>query len=114
MVGLLGHNGAGTTTLVNQVVGIVRPDAGTITVDGVDAVARPDLARELVSVQAQANVPITGLTPRRAIELVGRIRGGDTAFARFRTVAILDELDLGPWADTPAREISGASTGGAR
>jgi len=107
VVGLLGHNGAGKTTLVNQVVGIVRPDEGTIHVDGIDAVARPDLARQLVSVQAQANVPITGLTPRRAIELVGRIRGGDRAEVSRRTEELLHALDLGEWADTPAQKISG-------
>ena len=107
VVGLLGHNGAGKTTLVNQVVGIVKPDAGSITVHGVDAVAAPHLARELVSVQAQANVPITGLTPRRAVELVGRIRGGERAAVRARTADLLESLDLMPWADTPSQKVSG-------
>lgn len=107
VVGLLGHNGAGKTTLVNQVVGLTRPDSGTVRVCGVDAVARPDVARRLVSVQAQANVPISGLTPARAVELVGRIRGADAAAAHHRTAELLEALDLLPWAHTPAEKVSG-------
>lgn len=107
VLGVLGHNGAGKTTLVNQIVGLLRPDSGAITVAGIDAVAHPARARALVSVQAQANVPITGLTPRTAIELVGRIRGGGRAEVRSRTSELLDALDLDPWADTPAQKVSG-------
>jgi ABC-2 type transport system ATP-binding protein len=107
VVGLLGHNGAGKTTLVNQVVGLIRPDAGTVLVDGVDGIAQPHLARRLVSIQAQANVPITGLTPRVAIELVGRIRGGEKVAVRERANHLLDALDLGAWADIPAQKVSG-------
>jgi ABC-2 type transport system ATP-binding protein len=107
VVGLLGHNGAGKTTLVNQVVGLALPDEGSITLTGVDAVARPDRARRLASVQAQANVPITGLTPRRAIDLVGRLRGGSRADVRRRTGDLLDALELGPWADVTAEKVSG-------
>lgn len=107
VVGLLGHNGAGKTTLVNQVVGLVRPDAGTISLDGLDAVADPDGARRRVSVQAQANVPITGLTPRVAIQLVGRLRGGSRRDVAARTNALVDALDIGAWADTPSQKISG-------
>ena len=107
VVGLLGHNGAGKSTLVNQVIGLLRPDRGAITLAGVDAVAHPEIARRLTSVQAQANVPITGLTPRTAVELVGRIRGGRTADVRTRTTHLIDALDLGPWASTPAEKVSG-------
>lgn len=107
VVGLLGHNGAGKTTLVNQAVGLALPDEGSITLTGVDAVAHPEEARKLASVQAQANVPITGLTPRRAIELIGRIRGVDRARARARTEHLLQALDLGPWADVTAEKVSG-------
>lgn len=107
VLGVLGHNGAGKTTMVNQIVGLLRPTSGTIHVSGVDAVAHPARAREIVAVQAQANVPITGLTPRKAVELVGRIRGGEPRAVRRRTDQLLEALDLGPWADTPAEKISG-------
>ena len=51
VVGLLGHNGAGKTTLVSQVVGLLRPDAGSIHVGSIDAVADPGAARRAVAIQ---------------------------------------------------------------
>ena len=107
VVGLLGHNGAGKSTLVNQIVGLLKPDSGEITLAGIDAVAHPGEARRLTSVQAQANVPITGLTPRKAIELVGRIRGGNKTEVIDRTEYLLNALELGEWSDTPSQKISG-------
>ena len=107
VVGLLGHNGAGKTTLVNQIVGLYRPYSGRIAVDGVDVVADPAAARRLVSVQAQENVPITGISPRKAVELVGRIRGGRRSAMRQRAKGLIDALDMGEWADRPAEKVSG-------
>ena len=107
IVGLLGHNGAGKTTLVNQIVGLTRPTSGSIVLDGIDAVAHPAAARRVTSVQAQANVPITGLTPQRAIEIVGRIRGAGARRARIRAARLIEVLDLGRWARTPAQKVSG-------
>jgi ABC-2 type transport system ATP-binding protein len=105
--GLLGHNGAGKTTLVNQVVGLLRPDAGTIRIDGRDVVADPGFARRACSIQPQAQVPIDGLTPRQAIETLGRLRGGDAGAVRTRTSRLVDALDLGEWRDTDGARLSG-------
>jgi len=105
--GLLGHNGAGKTTLVNQVIGLAAPDRGSITLDGRDAIADPGYARRACSVQPQAQVPITGLTPRQAIELVGRLRGGEGAIIRRRTADLSGALRIDEWMDTDAARLSG-------
>lgn len=107
VVGLLGHNGAGKTTMVNQVIGLLRPDSGTIHLDGRDAVAEPSLARRLTAVQPQAQVPISGLTPRQAVHLVGRLRGGRADDVRQRTDRLADSLDIGQWMDTMGDRLSG-------
>ncbi|MEE6282688.1 ABC transporter ATP-binding protein [Georgenia sp. MJ170] len=114
VVGLLGHNGAGKTTLVSQVVGLLRPDAGSIRVGEVDAVADPAAARRHVSLQAQAQAPIDGLTPRIAIEIAGRIRGLSTRRSRAVAQELAEELDITAWLDQRALPEGRGLSGGIR
>ena len=97
--GLLGPNGAGKTTLIGQVIGLVEPTSGSITIDGVDVVAAPAVARQACSYQPQSSVPIDNLTPREAIELAGRIRGGRRDDVVRRADELLHALDLMEWAE---------------
>ncbi|MER6911889.1 ABC transporter ATP-binding protein [Streptomyces sp. NPDC000594] len=114
VVGLLGHNGAGKTTLVSQVVGLLRPDSGSIRVAGADAIADPATARRCVALQAQAQAPIDGLTPRAAIEIAGRLRGMSPAEARAAVAVLADELDIHEWLDRRAMPNGGGLSGGVR
>ena len=112
--GLLGHNGAGKTTLVSQIVGLLRPDAGSLHVAGVDAIRRPALARRAVALQTQSTASLDGLTPRQAITLAARLRGLSARDSRAASARLLEELDLGPWADRAARPEGGGLSGGVR
>lgn len=114
VVGLLGHNGAGKTTLVSQIVGLLRPDSGSIQVGEVDAVASPAIARRHVSMQSQAQAPLDGLTPRRAIEIAGRIRGLSIRQAEAAAVEIAEELDITSWLDQRALPEGRGLSGGIR
>ena len=105
--GLLGHNGAGKTTLVNQVVGLLKPDAGAIWLDGVDLVTDPTHARQACSLQPQAQVPLDGLTPRQAIDLLGQMRGARRADVQARRERLVEALDIGHWLDTGGDKLSG-------
>lgn len=105
--GLLGHNGAGKTTLVNQIVGLMKSDGGSIRIGGRDVIAEPGYARSVCSIQPQAQVPINGLTPRQAIETLGRLRGGDAKLVRARTDHLLESLALGEWAGMDGARLSG-------
>ena len=51
--GLMGHNGAGKTTFARICAALERPDAGTVTVGGVDVVADPRAARARVGLAPQ-------------------------------------------------------------
>lgn len=105
--GLLGPNGAGKTTLVNQIIGLVTPTAGKIHIGGLDVVANPAYARQACSFQPQSQVPINGVTPLQAIELVGRLRGGGKARVRQRARQLIDALAISEWADKSGEHLSG-------
>ena len=105
--GLLGHNGAGKTTLANQVVGLLKPDAGSIHIAGVDAVADPAYARQACSLQPQAQLPINGLKPRQAIDLIGQLRGGNKTAVEQRRDALVESLDIGEWLEMDGEKLSG-------
>ena len=105
--GLLGHNGAGKTTLANQVVGLLKPDAGTIHIAGIDAVADPAYARQACSLQPQAQLPINGLKPRQAIDLIGQLRGGNRSAVERRRDALVESLDIGEWLEVDGEKLSG-------
>ena len=97
--GLLGPNGAGKTTLVSQILGLIQPTSGSICIDGGDVTRKGRIARKACSYQPQTNAPIEGLTPREAIELVGRIRGAPRDLVRERACELMDALQITEWAD---------------
>ena len=73
-VALVGGNGSGKTTTLRCIVGLARPDAGRIVVDGIDAVARPREALARVSYLPQRPSFPGTLTVREVIGVAARLR----------------------------------------
>ncbi|WP_147450825.1 ABC transporter ATP-binding protein [Streptomyces hoynatensis] len=105
--GLLGPNGAGKSTLVRQLTGLLRPDAGGITLLGHDLVRHPRRAPRLLAYLGQESTALDELTVALAAETTARLRGLDTAAARRERDAVLEELGLTALAGRPLKKLSG-------
>lgn len=95
---LLGPNGAGKTTTLRMIAGLLRPDAGTIRVAGIDALADPVAAKRLMAWISDEPMIYDKLTPREYLEFVAGLWGVAPALAEMRTSELLDWLDLSPHA----------------
>jgi ABC-2 type transport system ATP-binding protein len=73
--GLLGPNGAGKTTTISMMTGLVCPDAGQITVEGIDLTKQPDLAKMKLGLVPQELALYPTLTARDNLIFFGQIYG---------------------------------------
>ncbi|MEV7445763.1 ABC transporter ATP-binding protein [Streptomyces sp. NPDC091204] len=105
--GLLGPNGAGKSTLVRQLTGLMRPDAGTVTLLGHDLVRHPERASRLLAYLGQESTALDELTVALAAETTGRLRGLGAREARAARDAVLEELGLTGIAARPLKKLSG-------
>ena len=103
--GLLGPNGAGKTSALSAVEGLVRPDAGNITIDGFDARAYPLRAKAHMGVQLQTNSFHADLTLIEILRLFSGLYGLTLSTAQIRER--LQEVNLDREGSKRFRELSG-------
>lgn len=104
---LTGHNGAGKTTLLKQIMGITRPDKGSITFAGHSFIQEPAVARNMISMMPQLHAPLTGVTLRQSVAAILRVRGCFGTDLRTELDEVLDNLRISDWANTPGEKLSG-------
>jgi ABC-2 type transport system ATP-binding protein len=92
---LLGANGAGKTTTLKMVVGLLQPDAGSISVLGIDALADPVSAKQIMAWISDEPMIYDKLTPFEYLEFVAGLWGVDAAVGEARTHDLLGWLGLG-------------------
>jgi ABC-2 type transport system ATP-binding protein len=95
---LLGPNGAGKTTTLRMIAGLLRPDAGSIRVAGLDALADPVAAKRLMAWISDEPMIYDKLTPREYLEFVAGLWGLAPALAEPRAEELLGWLELAPHA----------------
>jgi len=98
VVGLLGRNGVGKSTLVSAVMGLLRPYTGVVLLDGVDLAGRPPdaLARAGVGLVPQGRRVFASLTVAEHLMIAARAgrraRSRPGAWTRDRVLALLPRL----------------------
>jgi ABC-2 type transport system ATP-binding protein len=107
VLGLLGPIGAGKTTAVRVLATLLRPDAGTARVAGLDVVADATKLRSRIGLAGQYAAIDENLTGLENLVMVGRLYGMPRARAKARGRELLTAFDLQDAADRPAKTYSG-------
>jgi ABC-2 type transport system ATP-binding protein len=91
---LLGPNGAGKTTTLRMVSGLLKPDHGTISIFGIDAIADPLAAKQIVGWLSDEPMIYDKLTPLEYLEFVAGLWNVDAAIAEARADDLVRWLGL--------------------
>jgi ABC-2 type transport system ATP-binding protein len=97
--GFLGANGAGKTTAIRMLTGLLAPTSGSATVAGFDVLTQPERVRRRIGYMSQRFSLYEDLTVWENITLYGGIYGLSDAGIRERGNALLGELKLEPERD---------------
>jgi len=71
----LGANGSGKSTTIRMLIGLLRPTAGTIEVDGVDVIRQPRRVRDHIGYMGQKVSLYQGLSLRENVEFYASLNG---------------------------------------
>ncbi|PPL17349.1 ABC transporter ATP-binding protein [Microterricola pindariensis] len=92
--GIVGPNGAGKTTTLSMVTGLLRPDSGSIQVNGIDVWANPAAAKRAIGVLPDRLRLFDRLTGAQLLYYSGILRGLDNASVRERSADLAAAFGL--------------------
>lgn len=108
ITGLLGPNGAGKTTSLRMIAGLITPDKGHISIDGVDVLTTPQAALARMGVLSDARGLYPRLSARENIAYYGALQGMPRDQAEQRIALLAEMLEMKPLLD---RRTEGFSQG---
>ena len=106
IAGLLGANGAGKSTLLRTASGLQPPDAGAVTIAGVDLWSAPIEAKRRLGYAAEEPTFYEELSADEYLAFVAAVRGLDPMAARARAAALLEALGLTSRTAEPVHRFS--------
>ena len=104
--GLIGANGAGKTTALRILCGLVPPDSGRVLIGGADVWTSPIEAKKQLGYVPDGAPLYANLTPEEHLRLTGRLHGLDPNRIRAESARLLDALELEDRARDPVGGFS--------
>ncbi|MBB5374215.1 ABC transporter ATP-binding protein [Acidocella aromatica] len=105
--GLVGPDGAGKTTLMRMLAGVLRPDEGEIVLDGVDVLADPEAAKARLSYMPQRFGLYEDLSVDENIFFYAELFGVERKARKTRAAELLDAAGMTPFRRRLAGQLSG-------
>jgi ABC-2 type transport system ATP-binding protein len=95
-LGLLGRNGAGKSTILKMVTGLIPPTSGSIHLLGIDLAADPLAVKRIIGTMPEDMGLLDQLTGEQFLRFVGRMRAMPDATIDSRRAELFEMLDLSP------------------
>ncbi|MFW6155627.1 MAG: ABC transporter ATP-binding protein [Planctomycetota bacterium] len=108
LFGFLGPNGAGKSTTINMLIGLARPDAGTIRIGGIDCSTNPKAAQHLMGVVPDESNLYPELTGFENLSFCGSLYGMAKGDREARAKELLERFGL---TQAGGRKFGGYSKG---
>jgi ABC-type multidrug transport system ATPase subunit len=108
--GIVGPNGAGKTTTLSMVTGLLRPDAGSVRINGIDAWADPLAAKRATGVLPDRLRLFDRLTGAQLLSYSGTLRGLDNRTVRERSADLIAAFGLDDAVDRLVADYSAGMT----
>jgi ABC-2 type transport system ATP-binding protein len=94
VMGVLGPNGAGKTTTVRIIGTLLRPTAGTVHINGIDALVHPHEVRSLIGLSGQYSAVDDNLTGVENLTMVARLSGLGRRASTARAHELLEQFGI--------------------
>ena len=106
ITGLLGANGAGKSTCLRMLYGVLTPDSGSACIDGIDILGDTSKARAHLGVLPHSTGLYNNLTARENIHYFGSLHGMEGARLRERTAELSRALSMDAYMERRAKGFS--------